>query len=126
MIYGSQNGPMLPPGPSTGKLYPIKVRKTLSLKLPNRKMKTMSHRLRLGCVCLYATLHKIGCHDNGLCDDCQVPETIEHHLLQCTGAVSKTVKDTSEKLGIQPSVATALGNVAILAAIFEATADRRL
>lgn len=39
--------------------------------------------------------------------------------------VSKAVRQTSEKLGIQPNIAILLGNVAIVAAIRGATADRR-
>ena len=82
--------------------------------------------LRRGCVCLNAILHTIDCHDNGLCDDCQVPETAQHHPLECTEAVSKAVKEISEQFGIQHSVATKLGNVTILTAIHGATADRCL
>jgi ribonuclease HI len=41
-------------------------------------------RLRFGHCRLNEHLRYIGCHDTGVCSSCNVPETIDHFLLECT------------------------------------------
>lgn len=55
----------------------------LSVRL-NRHEEKILNRLRL-CTCgLKAYLFKIGIEDSNLCEDCGVPETVEHFILYCT------------------------------------------
>ena len=49
----------------------------------SRRQETTASRLRLGKCQLNAYLHVIGRYDTGLCTLCSVPETIEHHLVEC-------------------------------------------
>ena len=35
------------------------------------------------CTGLNMHLHKIGLHTSGLCDFCEEPETVKHHLFDC-------------------------------------------
>jgi hypothetical protein len=114
---------------TTGRFYhqiEPNVKVASRLKFANRSMETMAHRLRFGKCCLNLILHKISCHDNGLCDDCRVPESIQHHVLECSGAVASAVREVCGTLGIPPNVAQVLGNVSKLAAIHKASANRRL
>lgn len=50
---------------------------------PCRRKEVCISRLRFGHCRLNACLHKIGCHDDGKCDNCGVPETVQHYLLEC-------------------------------------------
>ena len=49
----------------------------------SRVKEVMISRLRLGKCRLNWYLYNQKLHSNGLCNTCQVPETIEHYLLQC-------------------------------------------
>ena len=51
---------------------------------PNRRQEICISRLRLGKCRLNFYLFKYGLHPTGLCDTCEVPETIEHFILDCT------------------------------------------
>lgn len=39
--------------------------------------------MRIGHTALNYSLHKIGKHENGICDKCGQQETVEHILLKC-------------------------------------------
>lgn len=52
----------------------------------NRRKETIITRLRLGKCLLNCYLHRINRHHTGLCDHCNLPETVEHFLLECPHA----------------------------------------
>jgi len=83
---------------TTAKNYKIlepKVSRDIKFMCQNRHKEVLITRLRLGMCGLHSYLHKIGKHQTGLCDTCQVPETVEHYLLQCPYA--NIFKDSSIK-----------------------------
>ena len=49
----------------------------------SRKYETILFRLRSGHCRLRANLFKIGCSDTQLCQFCNIPETVDHFLLEC-------------------------------------------
>ena len=55
----------------------------ISYKLKNRRFEVVLHRLRMGHVGLKQYLHRFGMSESNLCDECNVPETVEHYLLHC-------------------------------------------
>ena len=59
------------------------ISKGIQLQGMSRKEEVLVHQIRLGKCRLNYYLHDINCHENGLCDSCQVSETIEHYLLEC-------------------------------------------
>jgi len=59
------------------------VSKALKHTENSRQHQVLITRLRLGACGLNYHLHRIGCHDNGFCTNCNVPETVEHFLLNC-------------------------------------------
>ena len=67
---------------------------------------TVITRLRLNSCFLNKYLHKIGLHPNGLCDVCQLQESVEHFLLCCVKH-----KDLSSLLS---GSASALGHLSSL------------
>ncbi len=42
-------------------------------------------RLRIGHTALNHSLYKMGKHESGLCVKCDLPETVEHILIECKG-----------------------------------------
>jgi hypothetical protein len=64
------------------KLEPL-VSRGIKFVCANRQKEVVITRLRLGKCSLNHYLHKIKRHADGLCANCQVPETIEHFLLDC-------------------------------------------
>ena len=68
-------------------------------------------RLRLGKCRLNYYLHKIGCHESGLCDTCGECETIEHLLLHCKQYnIGDDLKLRCKRLNIDPTVVNILKN----------------
>ena len=65
------------------KIEPFVSRK-LRLTHMNRRNETIATRLRLGKCNLNFYLNIIGKHATGNCPTCNVPETIEHFILQCS------------------------------------------
>jgi len=59
------------------------VSKALKHNENSRQHQVLITRLRLGACGLNHHLHRIGCHDNGFCTKCNLPETVEHFLLDC-------------------------------------------
>lgn len=53
-------------------------------KAGNRREETIVTRLRIGHNKLNSTLHIMGKHPTGFCDQCQIPETVEHVLINCS------------------------------------------
>lgn len=54
-----------------------------SKKGGNRKEQVIINRLRIGHCKLNKTLHIIGKHPTGLCDECQEEETVNHIFISC-------------------------------------------
>ena len=70
-----------------------------------RKKETMITRLRLGKCSLKKYLYDIKAHPDGLCSSCQVPETIEHLLLECASSfIPAKLRDKCNSLNIHPSL----------------------
>lgn len=66
-----------------------------------RKNQVQITRLRLGACCLNTHLQKIGCHPDGLCDSCKVPDTIEHFILSCTKTnIATNLQNKCAKLNV--------------------------
>lgn len=64
------------------KIQPL-VSTTVKYTCTSRGKERLITRLRLDQCQLNHYLHKIGVHQSGLCEQCQVPETTLHYLLQC-------------------------------------------
>jgi len=60
-----------------------KVSTNIKYSDPCRKKEVHIGRPRLGVSLTNHSLFKIGKHPNGLCDTCQVQDTIQHLLLEC-------------------------------------------
>jgi ribonuclease HI len=83
----------------------------LSVRL-NRHEEKILNRLRL-CTCgLKAYLFRIGVGDSSLCEDCGVPETVEHFILYCTKHqdMHKHLKDLVKCLLLPFDVRSVLNN----------------
>jgi ribonuclease HI len=66
-----------------------------------RKLEVQITRLRLGKVLLNQWLHQMDLHPDGNCDECNVPDTIDHLLLECCRKnISQTIHDKCQELGI--------------------------
>jgi ribonuclease HI len=66
-----------------------------------RKQEVQISRLRLGRVLLNQWLHKMNLHPDGNCEECDVPDTIEHLLLECSRKnISRTIRNKCQELGI--------------------------
>jgi ribonuclease HI len=77
------------------------VSKVLKHNENTRPHQTLITRLRLGACGLNHHLCKIGCHDNGFCTNCNVPETVQHFLIDCPySAVATALKTKSAELNI--------------------------
>lgn len=50
----------------------------------NRREQVIMTRLRLGHCGLASSLHVIGKHQNGLCENCKRKETVVHVLMECS------------------------------------------
>jgi ribonuclease HI len=68
-------------------------------------------RLRLGKVLLNKWLHTMKMHPDGNCEDCKVPDTIHHLLLECSRKnISQILNKKCQSLGIDHSVSNLLSN----------------
>jgi len=76
---------------------------------PCRSKERLITRLRLGKCCLNKYLHQINKHEDGRCDTCGVPETIEHFLLHCQNSGLLDIMQTMcRQIGILPTIQAAL------------------
>ena len=91
----------------------------------SRSLEVMAHRLRLGKCGLNAYLHAMDRHDTGLCEKCQVPETIGHYLLECESEVTKGIRRKCEELNVERTLPAILNCTAVLE-IIHRTNKRRL
>jgi hypothetical protein len=91
----------------------------------SRSLEVMAHRLRLGKCGLNAYLHAMDRHDTGLCEKCQVPETIGHYLLECESEVTKEIRRKCEELNVERTLPAILNCTAVLE-IIHRTNKRRL
>ena len=74
----------------------------------NRGRETIATRLRFGkCALNFYLKIIIGKHATGNCSKCNVPETIEHFILQCPNnlelVTELTKKCVEDKLGVEIS-----------------------
>jgi ribonuclease HI len=58
--------------------------RNIKLTCRNRKREVIMTRLRFGKSQLNYYMHIMRMHKDGTCDECKIPETIEHFLLNCT------------------------------------------
>ena len=70
----------------------------------SRSKERLISRLRLGKCLLNQWLFQMKLHDNGFCDTCMAPETIEHFLLDCKE--SDLVRRLCRQAGKQPGQLT--------------------
>jgi len=98
----------------TGAQYRLlepKISRKIKYSAKQRDKEVTITRLRLGKCRLNCYLHKIGCHENGLCDACGEPETIEHLLLQCQQYnFGEDLKFRCKRLNIEPNIVNILKN----------------
>src|SRR2546426_11564442 len=81
----------------------------------SRSKERLMTRLRLGKCKLHSYLHAVGCHADGLCSDCHMPETIQHVLLECRHSdIPTKLIDVCARLNIQPTIVNVLGDNRIL------------
>ena len=97
-----------------------KVSKKIKFTSSTRAKDTMITRLRTGHCCLNQHLFKIHCHATGLCNECGVPETVEHFLLSCTAnsQLSTAISDTCRRKKIPPDIAHILSHKSTIEVIF--------
>lgn len=101
------------------------VRRSSEMVFRSRAMETMAHRLRLGACWVNACLHKVNVHETGLCDSCNVPETVQHFLLDCSSDVATALREFCENRGIDHTAEAILSTSSAFALIRKVT-DRRL
>ena len=68
-------------------IFPALLRSPLS----THSLSTITFRLRTGHCQLNHHMSRIGLHPDGLCDQCEIPETVEHVIEVCTVATSPVV-----------------------------------
>ena len=85
-----------------------------------RRKEVAATRLRLNNCRLNYYLHRIKCHDTGLCDSCKVPETIEHYVLRCEASnLKSTLATTGQRLGINMDLPSILNSPTALEVLLE-------
>ena len=108
---------------STGTYYRLlepKISKKIKYSNRHRDKEVAVTRMRLGKCSLNYYLHKIGCHDSGLCDACDVPETIEHLLLHCKQYnIGDAIKLRCKRLNIDATVVNILKNSKLIDFIYD-------
>jgi len=92
-------------------IQPI-VSTTMKFSCKVRDKETTISRLRLGKCFLNHYLHKISTHATGLCYHCNVPETIEHFIMHCSGNIGLIIQleNKCKKLGKDFSLKSILNN----------------
>jgi len=90
-------------------------------KFANRRIEVTANRLRFGRCRLNAYLYQIGQHTTGLCDTCQVPETVEHYVTQCKDKMSTEIRKLCRMNGIDPTVENVLRDNMIVREICKMT-----
>ena len=108
---------------TTGQTYKI-VCPNVTLKnkyfCKNRKKETLISRLRLGKCHLNYYLHKINRHATGLCQTCNVNETIEHFLLDCRESqLNVDIFNKCCELSLPVNIHNILNNPILIDTIFE-------
>ena len=99
------------------------------LKYTNQicRKETMITRLRLGKCSLKKYLHDIRAHPDGLCSSCQVPETIEHLLLECASSrIPTKLRTKCMFLNLQPSTITILNTQELQDLVFDLVLEHNI
>ena len=85
-----------------------------------RRQEVMITQLRLGVCSLNHYLHRLGVHSTGLCEYCDVQETIEHYLLECEYSCLKyIIKAECKRLNIKMDISSILSCNRIISAIYD-------
>jgi ribonuclease HI len=99
-------------------IQPI-VSKKIKYTNSNREKEVTITRLRLGKCRLNHQMYIKKLHVDGLCETCQVEETIEHFLLNCGGTkIGETIRDYCTKHKLTCTVKTALSNEKLIDAFY--------
>ena len=65
-------------------------------------------------------MHEIKAHPDGLCASCQVPQSIEHILLDCTASqIPVKLKDRCTSLQILPTLPNLLSSTELQDLVFD-------
>jgi len=108
---------------NTGDSYRIlepKVNRKIKYTCDDRYKDVTITRLRLGKCRLNSYLHRINCHRDGLCPNCNTPDTIEHLLLHCTRTQAPSrLQDICNTLGINFTVTSILKHTQSIDVAFE-------
>ncbi len=77
----------------------------------NWREETVITRLRIGHTGLNKTLHLIGKHTNGLCTQCNQPESVKHIIIECHTYENKRIilKEVFEKYKLKFTLGNILG-----------------
>ena len=100
------------------KIEPLVSRKLRHTQM-NRRSENIATRLRFGKCDLKFYLNIIGKHATGNCSRCNVPETIEHFILQCSDNLDlvSELNEQCTKEGIEMEISTVLKHDRILETI---------
>jgi hypothetical protein len=106
-----------------------KINPTISNKLSytngNRKKEIVITRLRLGKNQLNSYMKQINLHENGLCGDCNQPETTEHYLIECPASeMRKKLEAVCIAEGISCDIENVLNNKKTIDTIYQNTRRR--
>ena len=71
-------------------------------------MQVTANRLQLGKCRLNHYLHTMGKHDTGLCDICDVQETVQHYITGCKNDITNLVK---QQLCIKANIDITVANI---------------
>ena len=52
--------------------------------MDSRRMESVAARLRMGHVGVGSHMHRFGMRDNNQCQECSVPDTVDHFIMNCT------------------------------------------
>ena len=93
----------------------------------NRNKETKLTRLRLGKCSLKKYLHDIKAHPDGLCSNCQLPETIEHLLIDCTSSqIPMKLRNKCSFLNIQPNLVNILSTTELLDLVYDLVLEHNI
>lgn len=86
----------------------------------HRRKEVCISRLRFGRCRLNVFLNQIGCHDDGKCANCDLPETVEHYLLNCPvqRVLQDRLKADCRAMSMDLNLRTALSNKRCIETIY--------
>ena len=89
----------------------------------SRRYSTILFRLQSGHCRLNSHLHRIGQHENGLCEACMVDESVQHFILLCPkySGHRERLKDTATEHGLRMELPEILSNLHTIVLAIEFT-----